>query len=92
MVIDLPIESIERHKLLNGIETLASRWDWSDKLFAIGFAHALSDTLRLDQAWTRIKALGAELGGWCEDAESLLYRLRASVRSDKYCTRVTRKS
>jgi monoamine oxidase/SAM-dependent methyltransferase len=73
VAIDLPIDLIERHDLLEGVESLGSRWDWSEKLFAAGFVHALSDTLRLDQAWKQIKALGAGPRGWCEDAESLLY-------------------
>jgi monoamine oxidase/SAM-dependent methyltransferase len=73
VAIDLPIDLIERHDLLEGVESLGSRWDWSEKLFAAGFVHALSDTLHLDQAWKRIKALAAGPGEWCEDAESLLY-------------------
>jgi monoamine oxidase/SAM-dependent methyltransferase len=73
VTIDLPIDLIERYDLLEGVETLGSRWDWSEMLFAAGFVHALSDTLRLDKAWQRVRALGGGPGYWCEDAESLLY-------------------
>jgi monoamine oxidase/SAM-dependent methyltransferase len=70
---DLPIDLIERHDLLEAVETLGSRWDWSEKLFAAGFVHSLSDTLRLAKAWKRVEALENGLREWCEDAESLLY-------------------
>jgi monoamine oxidase/SAM-dependent methyltransferase len=70
---ELAIDLIERHNLLEGVETFSSRWDWSDKLFAAGFVQTLSDTLRLDKAWKRLAALGAGPGQWCEDPEGLLY-------------------
>jgi monoamine oxidase/SAM-dependent methyltransferase len=73
VTIDLPIDLIERHDLLDGVQTLGSRWDWAEKLYASGFVHALSDTLRLDKAWKRVDAAGTGLGQWCEDPESLLY-------------------
>jgi SAM-dependent methyltransferase len=70
---DLPIDLIERHDLLEGVKMLGSRWDWSEKFYAAGFVHALSDTSRLDEAWKKAEAAGAGPGQWYEDAESLLY-------------------
>jgi SAM-dependent methyltransferase len=70
---DLPIDLIERHDLLADVKTLASRWDWSEQLFAVGFDHALIDPSRLSQAWKRTEIAGGGLGHWYEDAESLLY-------------------
>lgn len=69
---DLPIDLIERHDLLDGVQTLASRWDWSEKLYAVGFTHALMDH-RLDEVWKRAVESGAGVGHWYEDAESVLY-------------------
>lgn len=69
---DLPIDLIERHELLDGAQTLASRWDWSEKLYAAGFTHALMDQ-RLDEVWKRAVETGAGVGHWYEDAESVLY-------------------
>ncbi|HEY8261754.1 MAG TPA: FAD-dependent oxidoreductase [Methylosinus sp.] len=69
---DLPIDLIERHDLLDGVQTLASRWDWSEKLYAAGFTHALMDQ-RLDEVWKRAVETGAGAGHWYEDAESVLY-------------------
>ena len=73
MTTDLPIDLIERHDLLNGVATLGSRWDWSEKLYAAGYVHALTDTLQLDDAWKMAEAAGSGPGQWYEDAESLLY-------------------
>jgi monoamine oxidase/SAM-dependent methyltransferase len=70
---DLPIDLIERHDLLADAKTLASRWDWSEQLFAVGFDHALIDSARLSQAWKRAETAGGGPGHWYEDAESLLY-------------------
>jgi SAM-dependent methyltransferase len=69
---DLPIDIIERHDLLSCVQTLASRWDWSEKLYAAGFYHALMDH-RLDDVWKRAVEAGAGAGHWYEDAESMLY-------------------
>jgi monoamine oxidase/SAM-dependent methyltransferase len=69
---DLPIDLIERHNLLDGVRTLASRWDWSEKLYAAGFSHELMDH-RLDEVWKRAVEAGAGAGHWYEDAESVLY-------------------
>lgn len=71
---DLPIDLIERHDLLHGVRTLASRWDWSEKLYAAGFSHELMDH-RLDEVWKRAVEAGAGAGHWYEDAESVLYCL-----------------
>jgi monoamine oxidase/acetyltransferase-like isoleucine patch superfamily enzyme/SAM-dependent methyltransferase len=70
---DLPIDLIERHDLLADVKTLASRWDWSEQLFAVGFGHTLIDPPRLSQAWKRTQTVGGGPGHWYEDAESLLY-------------------
>jgi SAM-dependent methyltransferase len=70
---DLPIDLLERHDLLADVKTLASRWDWSEQLFAVGFDHALTDPARLSLAWKRAETAGGGLGHWYEDAESLLY-------------------
>ncbi|WP_052699124.1 FAD-dependent oxidoreductase [Hyphomicrobium sp. 99] len=70
---DLPIDLIERHDLLNGVETLGSRWDWSEKLCEAGFSHALMDPVLLNEAWKIAEAAGAGPGHWYEDAESLLH-------------------
>lgn len=69
---DLPIDLIERHDLLEGVQMLGSRWDWSEKLYAAGFTHALTDH-RLDEVWKRAVEVGAGRGHWYEDAESILY-------------------
>jgi len=73
ITIDLAIDFIERHDLLEGVEMLGSRWDWSEKLYAAGFVHALMEPSRLDKAWKRAQAAGAGPGHWYEDSESLLY-------------------
>lgn len=70
---DLPLEFVERKRLLSGIGTLTSRWDWSDQLLAVGFGFALADPQRLDTAWKRSLEAGAAPGEWYEDPESLLY-------------------
>lgn len=70
---DLPLEFVERKRLLSGLGTLTSRWDWSDQLLAVGFGFALADPQRLDTAWKRSVAAGAAPGEWYEDPESLLY-------------------
>jgi SAM-dependent methyltransferase len=70
---DLPIDLIDRHSLLEGVQTLASRWDWSEMLFGAGFVHTLMDPERMHGAWTSVQASGAGAGRWYEDAESLLY-------------------
>jgi SAM-dependent methyltransferase len=74
---DLAIDFIERFGLLQGVETLNSRWDWAEKLYAAGFSHALAGLERLDKAWAAVKARGAGPGQWYEDAESLLYSVYA---------------
>ncbi|MGH6716754.1 MAG: FAD-dependent oxidoreductase, partial [Bradyrhizobium sp.] len=63
----------EKFDLLAGIQTLASRWEWADELFAAGFDHALADPSCLAEGWKRAVASGAGHGHWYEDAESLLY-------------------
>jgi SAM-dependent methyltransferase len=73
VTIDLSIDLIERYDLLAGVKTLSSRWDWSEKLYACGFDHALNDPARLAEAWKRAEAVGAGPGHWYEDAESLLF-------------------
>src|SRR5262249_52951139 len=70
---DLPIDLIERHDLLADVKTLASRWDWSEQLFAVGFDHPLIDPPLLSQAWKRTEIAGGGPGHWFEDAEGLLY-------------------
>ena len=82
---DLPIEFIERKQLLAGMGTLASRWDWSDQLLAVGFGFALADPQRLDVAWKQSVEAGAAPGEWYEDPESLLYcffDVRAGAEQD----------
>lgn len=70
---DQTIDLLEKFDLLAGIQTLASRWEWADELFAAGFDHALADPSSLAEAWKRAVASGASPGHWYEDAESLLY-------------------
>ena len=70
---DLTIELIERFNLLEDVQVLCSRWDWAEKFYAAGFAHALFDFSRLGEAWEKVLALGLGSGGWYEDSESLLY-------------------
>jgi hypothetical protein len=70
---DLAIDLLERYDLVAGVETLASRWDWSDMLFAQGFDHGLNDPARLARAWKRAEEAGAGVGHWYEDANALLY-------------------
>lgn len=70
---DLTIELIERFNLLEGTRILCSRWDWAEKLYAAGFAHALFDPSRLGAAWEKVEASGVGPGWWYDDSESLLY-------------------
>jgi len=70
---DLTIDVVERFNLLADARVLCSRWDWSEKLYAAGFAHALLDPLRLGEAWEKASAPGGVLSQWYEDPESLLY-------------------
>ena len=70
---DLSIDLIERHNLLEGVRMLGSRWDWSEKLYAAGFVHALMDPSLLDEVWKRAVAMGAGPGHWYEDAEAMLF-------------------
>ncbi len=79
---DLAIDLLERHGLLDGVETLASRWDWSDLLFAAGFVHTLLDPVRMVEAWNCAVVAGAGLGGWYEDAESMLYSVYSVAEID----------
>ncbi len=73
ITIDKSIELLERHELLEGVATLASRWDWSERLYAVGFTHALMNSPRLDDVWKRAQISGAGPGYWYEDPESVLY-------------------
>lgn len=73
LTLDLSIDAIERYNLLKGAEFLGSRWDWSEKLYPIGFSHALLESPRLDTAWARAKEAGAGHGHWFEDIEAILY-------------------
>jgi monoamine oxidase/SAM-dependent methyltransferase len=70
---DLSIDVIERFNLLEDVQLLCSRWDWSEKFHAAGFVHALFDPERLGDAWERTEASGARPRQWYEDPESLLY-------------------
>ena len=70
---DLSIDVIERFNLLEDTSLLCSRWDWSEKFYAAGFAHALFNPERLGEAWERAETAGASPGQWYEDPESLLY-------------------
>ncbi len=70
---DLPIDLLERYDLLAGVQTVNSRWDWAEHLYAHGFDHALADPALLAEAWKRAEAAGAGPGHWYEDPESLLY-------------------
>jgi len=84
---DLTIEVIERFNLLEDVRVLCSRWDWSEKFYAVGFVHALYErrlqpserrgrgSSRLGEAWEKARAPGGEPSQWYEDAESLLYCL-----------------
>jgi SAM-dependent methyltransferase len=68
---DLAIDVLERYDLVAGVENLASRWDWSDLMFAQGFDHGLNDPARMTRAWKRAEEAG--VGFWYEDANALLY-------------------
>ncbi len=70
---DLVIDVIERFNLLQDARVLCSRWDWAEKFYAAGFAHALFDRSRLGEAWEKAQAPGGVLSQWYEDSESLLY-------------------
>ena len=70
---DLVIDVIERFDLLQDARVLCSRWDWAEKLYAAGFAHALFNSSRLGEAWDKAQAPGGVLSQWYEDSESLLY-------------------
>ncbi len=73
VVSDLAVDLVERHDLLNGVETLISRWEWSELLFAQGFDLALSDLERLDRTWKRALEANSGPGRWFEDLESFLF-------------------
>jgi SAM-dependent methyltransferase len=70
---DLPVELIERFDLLEGARVLCSRWDWAEKFYTAGFAHALFEASRLGKAWEKAEVLGVRSSGGYEDSESLLY-------------------
>eukprot|EP01037_Dinobryon_pediforme_P017326 gene17324-17517_t len=70
---DLAIDLLDHYNLLDEVQTLGSRWDWSEKLHAAGFVHSLLGSPRLDDIWKRAVEAGAGPGHWYEDAESLLY-------------------
>jgi SAM-dependent methyltransferase len=70
---DLSVELIERFDLLEGVQVLCSRWDWAERFYTAGFAHALFDASRLGKAWEKIEGSGVRSSGWYEDSESLLY-------------------
>jgi len=70
---DLTFDLLDRYGLLDGVQTLASRWDWSEFLFAAGFVHTLLDPELLPQAWKTVQAFGSGPGGWFENPESILY-------------------
>ena len=72
---DLPIDLLDHHNLLDDAQTLASRWDWSEKLQSAGFVHALIGSPQLDTVWKAAVEAGAGSGHWYEDAESVLYCL-----------------
>jgi monoamine oxidase/SAM-dependent methyltransferase len=80
---DLAIDVLERHSLLEGVETLASRWDWSELLLGAGFSQTLVDPLRLNEAWKCVVAHGGGSGRWYEDPESLLYCVYSVGRKDR---------
>jgi SAM-dependent methyltransferase len=73
VVTDLSIDLIERFDLLEGVQALCSRWDWSEKLYDQGFRHALFDPGRLQAAWKSVEAESEGPLQWYGDAESLLY-------------------
>ena len=73
LTLDLSIDVIERYDLMKGAEFLGSRWDWSEKLYPVGFTHALLESPRLDTAWARAQEAGAGHGHWFEDIEAILY-------------------
>ena len=64
---------IERFNMLEDTSVLCSRWDWSEKFYAAGFAHALFNPERLGDAWEGAETSGASPTQWYEDPESLLY-------------------
>ena len=78
---DLSIDLIERHNLLEGVRMLGSRWDWSEKLYAAGFVHALMDSSLLEDVWKRAVAMGAGPGHWYEDAEAIFSVSTGPARS-----------
>jgi len=55
---DLAIDLLERHDLLEDVQTLGSRWDWAERFHAAGFVHALTEPSRLDEAWKIAAAAG----------------------------------
>lgn len=73
VTVDMPLDLVDRYDLLEGVETFGSRWDWADRLYAQGFAHALMQSERLDRVWRRAMGSGAGAGHWCEDIEGVLY-------------------
>ena len=73
LTLDLSIDVIERYDLMKGAEFLGSRWDWSERLYPVGFTHALLESPRLDTAWARAQEAGAGHGHWFEDIEAILY-------------------
>ena len=76
---DLAVDLVERYGLLERVETLMSRWEWSELLMAHGFDLALSEPEKLEAAWRRAAEAGAGPGQWCEDAEGLLYCFYVAV-------------
>ena len=82
---DLAIDLLERHALLEDVQTLGSRWDWAERFHAAGFVHALTEPSRLDEAWKIAAAAGAGAGHWYEDPESLIYGFYNRRRARASC-------
>ena len=70
---DLAVDLVERHGLLERVETLLSRWEWSEHLNSHGFDLSLSDPERLEAAWRHTAGTNVGPGQWCEDLEGFLY-------------------
>ena len=70
---DLPLDLIERHDLLDGVETLSSRWAWSEHFSTAGFGFALSEKFHLEAAWDAVETAHFGPGLWFEEAESFSY-------------------
>jgi len=70
---DMTAEIIETHDLFEGIATLASLWDWSERFIRCGWRIATADPKRLARAWKIEEEANEGAAPWYPSAEAMRY-------------------